>query len=94
MDSQELFNIINPWDRTQTDTLMMEILKWVQRAVPIEYVYTKDQMGEWAMRNGWRQHGDEELCALLRKTQAYVVRGTPLSLAINDALAARRSLWG
>lgn len=94
MDSQELHNIIAPFDRATADALMVTILKWVQVAVPIEYVYSPKQLGEWAMRNGYRQHDDAELCALLKRTQEYVVRGTPLSIAINDALVARRSLWG
>ena len=94
MDSRELFDIIHPFDRTNTDALMTRILQWAQLAVPIEYVYTQEQMQAWAMRNGWRQHDDEELCSLLKQTQAYVVRGTPLSIAISDALAERRSLLG
>jgi hypothetical protein len=95
MDSRELFDIINPFDRTQADGLMTRILQWVGRAVPPEYVYMQGQMNAWAMRNGWRQGGnDEELCALLKRTQQYVVRGTSLSVEINDALVARRSING
>jgi hypothetical protein len=92
VDSRELFDIINPFDRTAADALMMRVLAWVQRAVPIEYVYTPQQMGEWALRNGWRQHDDAKLCALLRRAQAYVVLSTPLSREITDALYARRAL--
>lgn len=94
MDSRELHDIIAPFDRATADALMVTILKWVQMAVPIEYVYTPEQMGEWALRNGYEKRDEQELCALLRQCQGHVVRGTPLSLAINDALAARRSLWG
>jgi hypothetical protein len=96
MDSFGLRDVIYPpFDREASDELMMRILKWVQRAVPPEYTYTPQQMGEWAMRNGWRTTANEdELCALLRRTQAYVVRGTPLSLEITDALAERRSIYG
>ena len=95
MDSRELFDIINPFDRTKSDGLMMAILTWVGRAVPPEYVYRDGQMDVWAMRNGWR-HGDSdaELCAMLKRTQEFVVRDTPLSMEINNALVARRSING
>ena len=94
MDSRELFDIISPYDRSQADGLMLEILKWANRAVPPEYVYTPEQLGEWAMRNGYRRGSDADLCALLKRTQEYVVRGTPLSQEITDALASRRSIYG
>jgi hypothetical protein len=96
VDSFGLRDIIYPpFDRDWADALMMRILKWVQQAVPPEYVYTPAQMGAWAMRNGWRQEGnDEALCALLKRSQEYVVVNTPLSREITDALAERRSLWG
>ena len=95
MDSRELFDIINPFDRAKSDALMTKILAWVGRAVPPEYVYTQDQMNAWALRNGWRQQGsDAELCALLRKAQAFVVVPSQLATDINDALVARRSLYG
>lgn len=94
MDSRELFDIISPWDRTATDGLAARILAWVGRAVPPEYVYSPQQMGEWAMRNGYRLHDDAELCALLKRAQEHVPAYTPLSVAINDAVAARKSLYG
>ena len=96
MDSFELRDVIYPpFDRAASDDLMMRILKWVGASVPPEYLFTPQQMGEWAMRNGWRRESnDAALCALLKRTQEYVVRGTPLSLEITDVLAARGSLWG
>lgn len=94
MDSRELFNIISPFDREQMDALMMKVLVWVGQAVPPEYVYTPAQMGAWALRNGWRQgDNDAALCALLKRAQEYVIRSTPLSKEITDALVDRRSLW-
>ena len=95
MDSRELFDIISPFDRNKSDALMSMILSWVGRAVPIEYVYTKEQIGAMAMRNGYRLQGsDAELCALLKRTQAHVPVPSQLSTDINDALVARRSISG
>ena len=95
MDSFELRDIIYPpFDRTNADALMMRVLVWAGQAVPPEYVYTPAQMGAWALRNGWRQDGnDAALCALLKRAQEYVVRSTPLSKEITDAISDRRSLW-
>jgi hypothetical protein len=95
MDSRELFDIINPFDRGRSDVLMSAVLKWVGIAVPPEYVYMQGQLNAWAMRNGWRlQDSDAELCALLRKAQAFVVVPSQLATDINDALVARRSING
>jgi hypothetical protein len=96
MNSLDLRDVIYPpFDREASDELMLRILKWVQAAVPPEYCFTPQQLGEWAMRNGWRQDGnDAELCALLRRTQEYVWATSPLSREITDALYARRSLYG
>ena len=94
MDSRELFDIYSPFDRAQSDKIMAAVLQWVGRAVPVEYVYSHDQMVAWALRNGYERTDTAALVALLKECQGYVVRNTPLSLAINDALAARRSLYG
>lgn len=92
MDSRELYQIISPFDRERADTLMWAILGWVGQAVPAERVYSAEQLAAWALRSGWRQHDDAELCALLKSTQEYVPAFTPLSTSISDALAARRAI--
>ena len=69
-----------------------------------------NQIAQQDMRAGWgpnvqaavaaslaqaRQDGnDAELCALLKRANEHVPAYTPLSVAINDAVAARRSLYG
>lgn len=95
VDSREFHQILFPFSRESADELLHQVLVWTGENAPPEYVFTRQQLDAWALRAGWRRQSDDaELCALLRRAQEYVTRSTPLSVQINDALAARRSLFG
>lgn len=93
MDSRDFHSIVyRPFDRTEADALMWRVLGWVSASVPIERVYPLAELDAWALRHGYEKRDGDALCDLLRQAQAFIVRDTPLSLAINDALAARRPI--
>lgn len=93
MDSMDFRRTVWPdMSRDETEALLTRALLWVGKWAFPERVFDRPQLEAWALRNGFEKRDSTELVELLRQTQQYVVRGTSLSVAINDAIVARREV--
>ena len=91
MDSQDFRRTVWPdADRESTDALLTRCLLWVGKWAMPERVFGFEQLEAWALRNGFEKRDSTELVALLRQAQPHIDAYTDLSVAINDAIVARR----
>ena len=94
MDSLQFYKdvvLADLFDRNKSDALLERILQWVSRNALPERTFSDLQLDHWATMHGYSKFGADELVQALRETQAFVVRGTPLSTKITDLIYRYRT---